>query len=150
MTSEIPLNLLSSLSDPYCSLSMRLLLDSYACEGVFRKFRICRLERELQIVQLSATRCSRIAILWVSLVSFGTITLYVVSQRVFIVISLWLSPETFGYTLVLRIIFSHHKWIPLTIFLLCMEHGNLYDFSLGSMWLGEYRLLWLVRRVYQE
>jgi hypothetical protein len=38
--------------------------------------------RELQIVQLSATRCSCIAILWVSLVNFAAITLCVASQRV--------------------------------------------------------------------
>jgi hypothetical protein len=36
------------------------------------------------MAQLSATRCSCIAILWVSLVSFATITLYAASQRVFI------------------------------------------------------------------
>jgi hypothetical protein len=34
------------------------------------------------MVQLSATRCYCIAILWVSLVRFATITLYVASQRV--------------------------------------------------------------------
>jgi hypothetical protein len=38
-----------------------------------------------QMVQLSATRCNCIAILWVSLVSFAAITLCVASQRVFIV-----------------------------------------------------------------
>jgi hypothetical protein len=48
--------------------------------------RTCRLERELQTVRLSATRCSCIAILWVSLVSFATINLCVVSQRVIIVV----------------------------------------------------------------
>jgi len=37
-------------------------------EGVFKSFRTGCLERELQIVQLSATRCGCIAILWVSLV----------------------------------------------------------------------------------
>jgi hypothetical protein len=53
------------------------------------------------MVQLSATRCSYIAILWVSLVSFATIILCVASQRVFIVISLstqsgnfWIHPPT--------------------------------------------------------
>jgi hypothetical protein len=45
-----------------------------------------RLERELEMVQLFATRCSCIAILWVSLVSFAAITLCVASQRVFIVV----------------------------------------------------------------
>jgi hypothetical protein len=41
------------------------------------------------MVQLSATRCSCIAILWVSLVSFAAITLCVGSQRVFIVVSVY-------------------------------------------------------------
>jgi hypothetical protein len=54
-------------------------------EGVSISFRTGRLELELQMVQLSATRCSCIAILWVSLVSFAVITLCVASQRVFIV-----------------------------------------------------------------
>jgi hypothetical protein len=47
-------------------------------EGVSKSFRTGRLERELQMVQLSATRCSCIAILWVSLVGFAAITLSVV------------------------------------------------------------------------
>jgi hypothetical protein len=38
------------------------------------------------MVQLSATRCSCIAILWVSVVSFVAITLCVASLRVFIVV----------------------------------------------------------------
>jgi hypothetical protein len=56
-------------------------------DGVSKSFRTGRLERELQMVQLSATRCSCIAILWLSLVSFAAITLCVASQRVFIVVS---------------------------------------------------------------
>jgi hypothetical protein len=55
-------------------------------EGVTKRFRTGCLERELKMVQLSTTRCSCIAILWVSLVSFAAITLYVASQRVFIVL----------------------------------------------------------------
>jgi hypothetical protein len=54
-------------------------------EGVSKSFRTGRLERELQMVQLSATRCSCIAILWVSLANFAAITLCVASQRVFFV-----------------------------------------------------------------
>jgi hypothetical protein len=53
-------------------------------EGVSKSFQTGRLERELQMVQLSATTCSCIAILWASLVSFAAITLCVASQRVFI------------------------------------------------------------------
>jgi hypothetical protein len=55
-------------------------------EGVSRIFRTGRLERELQMVQLSATSCSSIAILWVSLVSFAAITICVASQGMFVVI----------------------------------------------------------------
>jgi hypothetical protein len=58
-------------------------------EGVSRSFGTGRLERELQMVQLSAIRCSCIAILWVSLMSFAAISLYVASQRVFIVVSIY-------------------------------------------------------------
>jgi hypothetical protein len=58
-------------------------------EDVSKSFRNGRLERELQMVQTSATRCSCIAILWVSLMRFVAITLYVASQRVFIVVSLY-------------------------------------------------------------
>jgi hypothetical protein len=58
-------------------------------EGVSKSFRTGRLARELQMVQLSATRCSCIAILWVSIVSFATITLCVASQWVFIVVSVY-------------------------------------------------------------
>jgi hypothetical protein len=47
------------------------------------------LERELRMVQLSATSCSCIAILWVSLVSFAAITLCLASQRVFIFVSVY-------------------------------------------------------------
>jgi hypothetical protein len=64
-------------------------------EGVSRSFWTDRLERELQMLQLSATRWGFIAILWVSLVSFAAITLCVVSQRVFIVVSIyfWIHPR---------------------------------------------------------
>jgi hypothetical protein len=62
---------------------LNLHLKTRIYEGVSKSFRTGRLEQELQMVQLSATRCSCIAILWVSLVSFATITLCVASQRVF-------------------------------------------------------------------
>jgi hypothetical protein len=58
-------------------------------DSVSKSFRTGRLERELQVVQLSATRCSCIAILWVSLVSFAAITLCVASQWVFIIVSVY-------------------------------------------------------------
>jgi hypothetical protein len=52
--------------------------------GASKSSRTGRLEGELQIVQLSATKCSCIAILWVSLVSFAAITPCVAFQRVFV------------------------------------------------------------------
>jgi hypothetical protein len=69
---------------------------------VTKSFRTGRLERELQMVQLSATRCSCMAILWVSLVSFAAITLCVCfSTSVYCCKRIFryrISPETFGYT----------------------------------------------------
>jgi hypothetical protein len=58
-------------------------------EGVSRRFRTGCMERELQMVRLSATRCSCIVIVWISLVSFGAITPCVASQRVCIVVSVY-------------------------------------------------------------
>jgi hypothetical protein len=54
-------------------------------EDISRSFQTGLLERELQMIQLSATRCSCIAILWVRLVSFAAISLCVASWRVFII-----------------------------------------------------------------
>jgi hypothetical protein len=81
-----------------------LLMRSAVYEGVSKSFRTGRLERELQRVQLSTTRCSCIAILWVSQVSFVAITLCVASQLMFIVVSVyfvmpqsgnfWIHPRT--------------------------------------------------------
>jgi hypothetical protein len=58
-------------------------------EGVTKSFRTGRLERELQMVELSATRCSYIAILWASLVSFAVITLCVASQQCLLLLSVY-------------------------------------------------------------
>jgi len=60
-----------------------------AYEGVSKSFRTGHLEPELQMVWLSATRFSCVAILCVSLVRFASITLFVASQRVAIVVSLY-------------------------------------------------------------
>jgi hypothetical protein len=49
---------------------------------LYPSFWTSHLEQELKMVQLSATRCSCIAILWVSLLSFAAITLCVTSQQV--------------------------------------------------------------------
>jgi hypothetical protein len=63
--------------------------DTTEYESVSKSFRTGLLEQELQMVQLSATRCSCFAILWVSIVSFAATTLCVASQRVFIVVSVY-------------------------------------------------------------
>jgi hypothetical protein len=58
-------------------------------EGVSKSFQTGHMEWELQMVQLSATRCSFIAILWNNLMSFGAITLCIASKWVFIVVSVY-------------------------------------------------------------
>jgi hypothetical protein len=95
----------TSLPFLFTHKSMLMVSKIYVYEKLYPKsFRTGRLERELQMVQLSATRCSYIAILWVSLVSFAAITLSCCfstsghcCKRIFRYL---LSPETFGYSLV--------------------------------------------------
>jgi hypothetical protein len=53
--------------------------------GISKSFRSGRPERKLQMIQLSATGCSCMAILWVSLASFAAVTLCVASELVFVV-----------------------------------------------------------------
>jgi hypothetical protein len=72
-----------------CTDQIQLTQDrcqSWTYEVVSKSFRTGRLDGELQMVQLSATKCSCIAILWANLVSFAAITLCVASQKVFIVV----------------------------------------------------------------
>jgi hypothetical protein len=72
---------------PICLPQFSLRVVVRAIRGVSKSFRTGRLKRELQMVQLSATRCSYVAILWVSLMISAAITLFVASQREFIVVS---------------------------------------------------------------
>jgi hypothetical protein len=65
-------------------------------ESVYKNFPDWPPGARMQMVQLSATRCSCIAILWVSLASFAAITLYVASQRVFIFVSVYFVMTQFG------------------------------------------------------
>jgi hypothetical protein len=77
-------------------------------EGVSKSFRTGRLELELQMVQLSATRCSCIAILWVSLVSFAAINLCVASQQVFVIIIVYfITTQSGNFWMHPRISFLH-------------------------------------------
>jgi hypothetical protein len=66
--------------------SLRFSTGGVGVRGSIQIFRTSRVERELQMVQLSGTNCSCITILWVSLVSFTAITLCIASQWVFIVV----------------------------------------------------------------
>jgi hypothetical protein len=93
-------------------------------EGISKSFRICRLERGLQMVQRSATRCSYIAILWVSLASFAAITLCAASQRVFIVVSVYFVRTQSGN-------FWLHPRIP-SPFLLHSKYGDLWPVQEGG------------------
>jgi hypothetical protein len=67
----------------YVCMYVYIYVCMYMYEGVSKSCRTGRLERELQMVQLSATRCSCFAISWISLVSFAARTLCVSSQQVF-------------------------------------------------------------------
>jgi hypothetical protein len=51
--------------------------------------RLAAWSKKVQMVQLSATRCSCITIVWVSPVSFTAITICVASQWVFIVVNIY-------------------------------------------------------------
>jgi len=66
----------------------------FVYESASISFRTGHLERELQMEQLCATRCSCIAILWVNLVSFAAIIPFIASQRVFIVLSLYFAIDS--------------------------------------------------------
>jgi hypothetical protein len=82
-----------------------------------KSFRTGRLERELQMIQVSATRCSCISILWASVVSFAAIALCVSSQVAFIVLissstqsgNFWIHPRkgTKNLWISFRIIHTH-------------------------------------------
>jgi hypothetical protein len=86
-------------------------------DGVSKSFRTGRLERELQMVQLSATRCSCIAILWAILVSFAAITLFVASQWVFIVVILYFVIDS------VRKLLDTTSYISLNSVLLLFSHS---------------------------
>jgi hypothetical protein len=71
-------------------------------EDVSKSFRTGRLERELPLVQLSATTCSCTGIFWVSLVSFAAINLCVSSQRVFMVVVYFVMTQSGNFWIHLR------------------------------------------------
>jgi hypothetical protein len=118
-------------------------------EGVSKSFRTGRLERELQMVQLSATRCSYIAILSISLASFDAITFWIASQRVFVVVSVyfvmtqsgnvWIHPHMdvseFHHstcTLLRTRYFAHKHLSSWFEFIWCLRRKKLNPLSLNS------------------
>jgi hypothetical protein len=105
----------------------------WAYECLSKSFRTGRrLERELQMVQLSATTCSCIAILWVSLVSFAAVIFCVASRRLFVVCFVFDSVrkllDTFLYVTIL--LFSVIAlYSSVTVFKFCkqLKHALLTD-----------------------
>jgi hypothetical protein len=83
-------NLWNSLPGLTWSVLVTALNVMNTYERVSRSFRTGLLERELQMIQLSATSCNCIAVLWISLVSFAAVTLCVASQRVLLLLLLLL------------------------------------------------------------
>jgi len=85
-----------------CLYTGLLVLNSslHVSEDISKSFWTGRLDRELQMIQLSATRCNCVAILWVSLMGFAAISLCVASQRAvpnisvyFIIGKFWIHPR---------------------------------------------------------
>jgi hypothetical protein len=70
----------------FCATSQLQFQHMTIYKGVSKSFWTGHLEWELQMVWLSATRCSCITILWVSPVSFATTTLCIASQWVVVVV----------------------------------------------------------------
>jgi hypothetical protein len=77
------------LSYQYFIFTFNLDTVQLRVQCVSKSFRTGRLDRELQMAKLFATRCSCIAILWVSLVSYAIMTLCVASLRVYIIVLVW-------------------------------------------------------------
>jgi hypothetical protein len=126
--------------------------DIWMC---IQNFRTGHLERELQMVQLSATRCSCIASLWVSLVMFAAITLCVASQRVYIVVSVYFVIDSVRKLLDTPSYMN--KWLPALAEIIWDWMTILNQrFDLVSSWLAihhivtlsyvqqTHRLIWLV------
>jgi hypothetical protein len=70
---------------PSCFHCLRKVLEQLYVWGCIQSFQTGRLERKLKMVQFSDTRCSCVAILFVSLVNFSAISLCVASQHEFVV-----------------------------------------------------------------
>jgi hypothetical protein len=120
--------------DVFIALNPLASLKTY--EGVSKIFRTGRLERELQMVQLSATRCSCLAILWVSLVSSATITLCVASKQAIPKVSIY-----FVIDLVRKVLATTPSWntsleaVYRDALLAYLAHTNMNMMILWVQWL---------------
>jgi hypothetical protein len=101
-----------------CHINMNVVIWLLVYESfcVSESFGTGHLEQELQMVQFSATRCSCIAILWVSVVSFAVISLCVASQWVipkisiyFVTNSVWKLLDTSSYFF-LSLFVTEYTW----------------------------------------
>jgi hypothetical protein len=142
-------------------INMRTQKEPIRYDGISKSFRTGRLERELQMAQLSGTRCSCIAILWVSIVSFVAITLCVASQRVVPKISVYfvidsvrkrLDTTTYNYALRQSSRCCTQGWNARTVLWLAVLY-TLYCVLCGEEWLFSMKWItavaipWLHRRV---
>jgi hypothetical protein len=134
--------------------SKKSIVIEYIIDYAERKYN-CLVTRVYPKVSGPATRCHYISILWVSLVSIAVITLYVASQRVFIVVSVycyWLSPETFGYA----IVFTKFSQLDLGVTFTNLDIGYqslckaalIWDFALSRHAVGQlnnrfYKVEWV-------
>jgi len=98
--------------------------ETFIYEGVSESFRTGLLERELQMVQLSATKYSCIAIWWVSLVSCTTLTLCVAS-RIFVVVVYFVMSQSGNF-----LIYPHIKATSATIMFFFFISGDFGTYQL--------------------
>jgi len=150
-----------------CVHSFLLMTKLYPCfsihswapllyKGVSKSFWTGCLEWELKMVQLSATRCSCIAVLWVSLASFSAVTLCVVS-RVFIVVvclvmdsvrNFWIHPRTNEH--IYKSVWKWQSWDSCTVMLrsgACLQQWNLMKLYSQGMLQERWTLLLGPRRI---
>jgi hypothetical protein len=114
-------------------------------EDISRSFQTGCLEWELQTVQLSATRCSYIAILWVSLVSFATITLCAAYQWVFVAVHFVIDSVQKLLDIPLSVIKTWPKFSrkPLSLF---TDQSSICYISISSHTTSSYTLLQLITK----
>jgi hypothetical protein len=119
-------------------------------ESVTKSFRTGRLERELQMVQLSATTCSCIAILWVNLVRFTVITLRLAFNKCLLLlllfISLWTQSGNFWIHFRKTISKENWNWILLSKYPAVTRNKTVVASGRGDLWSVCVDIPWELRR----